>query len=221
MSPVTEPNSATSVQNKTNKKQSNLDTEDDTYHGQSKTDRPDGHAGFKHKRNVNDHINTEPLATTTGVTASSSRSNSSEVELDCSSYEILAQSDHHNEHHRSPTHGVATTQSNGKGNRPVNSILLSRSGSGKGLNDSGTEADDEGRVGLIVGRKDGHRRIITKYKKMSTGGDFQSGSATTDNEFLRIGLEAGILVGVYVLAYRSSAVWEERHWRQKGKEFKL
>ena len=222
MSPMTEPVYATSVQGNTNENQSDIDNEDDTCHGQSKTAHSDIHTSFKQERNANDHLYTKPPAKMPTVSASPPRSDSSEVELDCSSYEILAQNDQHNDHYQSPKDDAAAAGLNENANRNENSISMSTLSSGKGLDDSGTEADDEGRVGTVLVRKDGQREIIRRRrnKEVSVGSDHQRGSMRTDYEVLRIAIEAGILVGVYLLSYRSSAIWEERHWLQKGKKFK-
>lgn len=219
MSPVAEPIYASSSQGNTNKKQSGKEIENKI--SRSKVVQSGSHGGFKQERTHNDHESTETLAKMTTVSASSTRSDPSEIKFDCSSCEILTHSDQHNNYRRSPEYDAATPRVNENKNRTGNSMPLSMSSSGLKLDDSGTEADNEGRVGPGFGRKDGRRGIRRKNKEVPIGDDYQVGSTRTDHEVLRILIEAGILLGVYFLSYQSSAIWEERRWRQKGKEINV
>lgn len=155
------------------------------------------------------------------INVPSTPSDPSEVEFDCSSYEILTQSDQHNNHCQSPKYDAAIPGVTENKYRTENSISLSMSNSGLSLDDSGTEADNEGRIGPVSGRKDGQRGIRRRNQEVPAGGDYQIGSMRTYREVLRILIEAGILLGVYFLSYQSSTVWEERRWRQKGKEINV
>ena len=116
----------------------------------------------------------------------------------------------------------------GRGDESKSTVFMSNSRPNKGLDDSGTEADDEGRMGSALMRrnlqKDRRGERESRRRELAADGDNGDGHATEqrrgprnmDGEFLRIVIEAGILAGVFVLAYTSSPISEEKFLRQKG-----